>query len=145
MFVADAGIVGDKIAAAGLGLRGRRSIDAHGLPVMPGGVDSHCPIEQLQAGGGATGTIAPGADAGPELRDTNKTVPITNILLRNTTDYTPYEGLEVTGWPVSTIRRDEVAMQDGVVQAEPGTGEFLARAPYDLITPAGNPPSGFKF
>ena len=40
-------------AAVGLNLRGERNIDAHGLLVMPGGVDSHCHIEQLQAGGGA--------------------------------------------------------------------------------------------
>jgi dihydropyrimidinase len=26
-------------------------------------------------------------------------------------------------------------MRDGVVQAEPGQGRFLARAPYDLIRP----------
>ncbi len=34
-------------------MRGERSIDAHGLLVMPGGVDSHCHIEQLQPNGGA--------------------------------------------------------------------------------------------
>jgi dihydropyrimidinase len=34
-------------------------------------------------------------------------------------------------------------MKDGIVQAEPGTGEFLARGPYDLIKPTGNVPFGF--
>jgi dihydropyrimidinase len=34
-------------------------------------------------------------------------------------------------------------MRDGKVQAEPGTGQFLARAPYDLIKPTGNLPDGF--
>jgi dihydropyrimidinase len=34
-------------------------------------------------------------------------------------------------------------MQDGIVQAEPGSGEFLARGPYDLIKPTGNVPFGF--
>jgi dihydropyrimidinase len=58
-------------------------------------------------------------------------------------DYTPYEGLEVTGWPVSTIRRGEVVMRDGKVQAEPGSGQFLARGPYDMIKPTGNVPFGF--
>src|ERR1700733_14216108 len=53
MFQADVGVVGGKIAAIGLGLRGERTIDAHGLLVMPGGVDSHCHIEQLQPNGGA--------------------------------------------------------------------------------------------
>jgi dihydropyrimidinase len=34
-------------------------------------------------------------------------------------------------------------MRDGKVQAEPGSGQFLARAPYDLIRPSGNLPNGF--
>src|SRR5271166_5210312 len=89
------------------------------------------------------GTIAPGTDADLVLWDPQKTVTITNNLLQHIIDYTPYEGLEVTGWPVSTIRRGDVVMKDGLVQAEPGTGRFLARAPYDLIKPAGNLPFGF--
>jgi dihydropyrimidinase len=53
MFQADVGVVGGRIAAVGTSLRGQRSIDAHRLLVMPGGVDSHCHIEQLQSNGGA--------------------------------------------------------------------------------------------
>src|SRR6185437_6811329 len=53
MFIADVGITGGRVAVLGLNLRGQRTIDAKGLLVMPGGVDSHCHIEQLQAGGGA--------------------------------------------------------------------------------------------
>ena len=33
--------------------------------------------------------------------------------------------------------------QDGKVQAEPGTGQFLPRGPYDLIKPTGVLPDGF--
>jgi dihydropyrimidinase len=58
-------------------------------------------------------------------------------------DYTPYEGLEVTGWPVATLLRGQVAMRDGVVQAEPGQGRFLARGPYEMIRPRGVLPDGF--
>ena len=89
------------------------------------------------------GTIAPGADADLVLWDAAKTVTITNRMMQHIIDYTPYEGLEVTGWPVSTIRRGEVVMRDGVVQAEPGSGQFLARAPYQMIKPTGNLPFGF--
>ena len=52
-FRADVGIRDGRITAVGLGLRGDRTIDAGGLLVMPGGVDSHCHIEQLQPGGRA--------------------------------------------------------------------------------------------
>jgi dihydropyrimidinase len=34
-------------------------------------------------------------------------------------------------------------MRDGKVQAEPGSGTFLARGPYDLIKPTGVLPDGF--
>ena len=42
-----------------------------------------------------------------------KRVTLTNALMQHAIDYTPYEGLEVTGWPVMTIRRGAVVMQDG--------------------------------
>jgi dihydropyrimidinase len=89
------------------------------------------------------GTIAPGSDADLVLWDPSRLTTITNAVLQHVIDYTPYEGLEVTGWPVATIRRGEVVMQDGVVRAEPGTGRFLPRGPYDLIAPTGRVPDGF--
>lgn len=89
------------------------------------------------------GRIAPGADADLVLWDPRRRVTVTNALLQHAIDYTPYEGLEVTGWPVITIRRGEVVMRDGAVQAEPGTGQFLARDPYDVIRPTGRVPDGF--
>jgi dihydropyrimidinase len=89
------------------------------------------------------GTIAPGADADLVLWDPSRTVTLTNQLMQHIIDYTPYEGMQVTGWPVTTVRRGQVVMQDGVVQAEPGSGQFLPRGPYDLIKPTGNLPFGF--
>jgi dihydropyrimidinase len=75
------------------------------------------------------GTIAPGSDADLVLWDPSRRVTITNALLRHAIDYTPYEGMEVTGWPVAVLRRGEVAMRDGEVRAEPGSGRFLPRGP----------------
>jgi dihydropyrimidinase len=89
------------------------------------------------------GTIAPGADADIVLWDPDKRATITNALLQHVIDYTPYEGLEVSGWPVMTIRRGEVVMRDGAVQAEPGSGQFLPREPYEMIKPTGRVPDGF--
>ena len=89
------------------------------------------------------GAIAPGADADLVLWDPARRVTITNTMLQQAIDYTPYEGLEVTGWPVATLRRGVLVMQDGRVLAEPGSGEFLARGPYDLIKPTGRVPNGF--
>jgi dihydropyrimidinase len=89
------------------------------------------------------GSIAPGFDADLVLWDPTRRTTLTNALMQQAIDYTPYEGLEVTGWPVATLRRGEVVMRDGHVQAEPGSGRFLARAPYDLIKPTGVLPDGF--
>ncbi|HUB13405.1 MAG TPA: dihydropyrimidinase [Acetobacteraceae bacterium] len=89
------------------------------------------------------GTIAPGSDADLVVWDPARRVTITNALMQHVIDYTPYEGLEVTGWPVATIKGGRVAMRDGKVQAEPGTGKFLARAPYPMIKPRGVLPDGF--
>jgi len=89
------------------------------------------------------GTIAPGSDADLVLWDPNRGVKMTNKLMQHVIDYTPYEGMEVTGWPVATLRRGQVVMQDGAVLAEPGSGQFLAREHYALIQPTGNLPDGF--
>jgi dihydropyrimidinase len=51
-FLADVGIVGERIAAIGTGLaEARREIDAKGKYVLPGGVDAHAHIEQLSGMG----------------------------------------------------------------------------------------------
>ena len=81
------------------------------------------------------GTIAPGSDADLVVWDATRRVTITNEMMQHIIDYTPYEGLQGTGWPVATIRRGEIVMRDGKVQAEPGSGQ--------LIKPAGRLPNGF--
>lgn len=49
---ADVGIVGERITAVGEGLApGKREIDARDRLVMPGGIDSHCHIEQVSSFG----------------------------------------------------------------------------------------------
>jgi len=50
-FRADVGIAGEKIVELKVGLEGKREIDASGKLVLPGGVDSHCHIEQLSSMG----------------------------------------------------------------------------------------------
>ena len=58
-------------------------------------------------------------------------------MLHDRTGYTPYEGRELTGWPVTVISRGRVIVQDGRLQAEPGTGQFVPAAPSEWARPRG--------
>jgi dihydropyrimidinase len=40
-------------------------------------------------------------------------------------DWTPYEGLTVTGWPVVTIARGRVVVEAGGFHADAGSGRYL--------------------
>jgi len=71
------------------------------------------------------GTIAVGSDADLALWDPQREVTITNDRLHHAVDYTPYEGMRVTGWPVTTIARGEVVWDAGEILAEPGRGRLL--------------------
>ena len=84
-----------------------------------------------------------GADADLVLWDPSRRVTLTNALMQHAIDYTPYEGLAVTGWPVATVRRGEVVMRDGSVTARPGTGRYLPVPPYAMIQPRGVLADGF--
>jgi len=78
------------------------------------------------------GSIAVGFDADLVLWDDKRKETIRQELMHQGADYTPYEGLAVTGWPVMTILRGKVVAEDGKVLGEPGDGVFLKRAisPY---------------
>jgi dihydropyrimidinase len=70
------------------------------------------------------GTIAVGADADLVVWDTAREVTISQSLLHDAMDYTPYEGFEVTGWPVLTLSRGRVVCRDGAFTGAAGGGRF---------------------
>jgi dihydropyrimidinase len=72
------------------------------------------------------GTIAIGADADIVLWDPTRRVRITNAELHHAVDYTPYEGIEVTGWPSHCFSRGELLVENGRYLDPPaGRGLFL--------------------
>ena len=81
------------------------------------------------------GTIAIGADGDIAIWDPKQKVTLANDKLHHGCDYTPYEGLEVVGYPAMTLSRGEVLWDRGKVTVTPGRGQFLARGPYDYIKP----------
>lgn len=87
------------------------------------------------------GSIAVGADADLTLWDPTLTRRIRQADLNHGCDYTPYEGLEVTGWPVRTLLRGRTIALDGVPVSEP-SGAYLPRGTSEAFAQAGqSPPS----
>ena len=80
------------------------------------------------------GTIAVGSDADIAIWDPTWKRTITRSILHDNMDYTPYEGMEVTGWPKTVINRGRVVVEDETLLVARGSGEFLERQPIDPET-----------
>ena len=83
------------------------------------------------------GAIAVGSDADITIIDPS----IDRILTRedlHETDYSPWEGWHITGWPVTTILRGKLAVDGGELLLDPSYGQRIARkvSPSILAGPA---------
>lgn len=74
------------------------------------------------------GTIAPGADADLVIWSTDQPKRISQSLLHDNMDFTPYEGLEISCWPQIVILRGRVAIRDGKLDIPAGYGRLQHRA-----------------
>ena len=81
------------------------------------------------------GTIAIGTDADIAIWDPNRKETISQKLMHGNTDYTPYEGIEVTGWPVSTMVRGKFVVRDGKLVGKLGGGDYVTREKSKLAVP----------
>ena len=70
------------------------------------------------------GRIAVGYDADLTIVDLKRRETITNKWIASRCGWTPYDGVEVTGWPVGTFVRGNKVMWQGEVTA-PGRGEAV--------------------
>ena len=73
------------------------------------------------------GTIAVGSDADIVLWDPDETRTIRDEDMFSGAGFSVYSGWEVTGWPVTTLRRGEVVYENGEILAGPGSGGLLRR------------------
>jgi dihydropyrimidinase len=73
------------------------------------------------------GTIEVGADADLALWDPEKRVTLNASMMKDNVGYTPYEGMAVTGWPTTVLSRGRIAVHEGELLVERGTGKFIAR------------------
>ncbi len=73
------------------------------------------------------GSIAVGYDADIAIWDPNKTATLSQQNLHHGADYTPYEGLEITGWPTATMLRGRFVVRDGKLAGSKGDGRYVSR------------------
>ena len=76
------------------------------------------------------GRVAPGYDADIVLFDPTKEVTFSPQTLHSAVDYSSYDGITVTGFPVVTISRGTILVENGAFIGPGGGGRFVARS-YD--------------
>ncbi len=77
------------------------------------------------------GTIAVGSDADIAIWDPTWKRTITQSMLHDNMDYTPYEGMEITGWPRTVLSQGRIVVENETLQVARGSGSFLERQPAD--------------
>lgn len=76
------------------------------------------------------GAIVADADADLVVFDPNRKVTIRSTEMHSRSDYDPFEGFEITGWPRETISRGEIIVANRNANATAGRGHFLERARF---------------
>lgn len=80
------------------------------------------------------GAVAVGSDADLVLIDPQASLRITPEAMHMGVHYSPYEGWELVGLPVTTISKGRVIVERGEFRGRPGHGAFLKRAiPADVL------------
>ncbi|MBB44792.1 MAG: hypothetical protein CMM43_01635 [Rhodospirillaceae bacterium] len=79
------------------------------------------------------GAIAAGSDADIAVLDPTikRKVRLEDL---HESDYSPWEGHEITAWPIMTILRGKIMVENGVFMGDPKDGKYLKRAIPKSIT-----------
>ncbi|UCE31851.1 MAG: amidohydrolase family protein, partial [Burkholderiales bacterium] len=89
-----------------------------------------CANPARQYGLASKGQIAIGRDADLVLVDPDLARTVDPARLESFADYSPWEGMELQGWPVRTFVRGREVMRDGAIVAPEGEapgGRFVRR------------------
>jgi dihydropyrimidinase len=73
------------------------------------------------------GALVPGADADIVLFDPQKHAKLSVDFLHENVDYTPYEGFELTGWPVKVYSHGQLIIENGEFVGAVPRGQYIAR------------------
>lgn len=88
------------------------------------------------------GTIAVGSDADLVLFDPSAQRTIRAADHHMAVDYNPFEGMKVTGEPVSVLSRGEFVVREKTFVGRPGAGRYIVRNRFGAVEPAASKPSG---
>jgi dihydropyrimidinase len=77
----------------------------------------------------AKGNLRVGADADVVVWDPTRAQSLAAGALHMAVDHSPYEGMEVTGWPELVVSRGDVVARNGSFVGEPARGRFVPRLP----------------
>lgn len=84
------------------------------------------------------GVIAPGFDADLVIFDPLQKRTVDGAVLHMGTDFSPFEGMELAGWPSTVIRRGTVVLNEGVFSDPGPTGLFQSRLGVGAMQEAGH-------
>lgn len=76
------------------------------------------------------GVIQKGSYADVVMWDPSLKKTIRNSDSYSKAGFSIYDGWEVTGWPILTVRRGEVVFEEGEMKGIPGSGKLLRRDPW---------------
>ena len=79
----------------------------------------------------------PGSEADVVIFDPGKHVVLDADQLHMRTDYSPYAGWEVQGWPRHVLQRGRAIVENGKLVGEVGGGRFIPR--HRFTVPASRP------
>ena len=77
------------------------------------------------------GSLVIGSDADIAIWDPKWVRTIKQEMLHDNMDYTPYDGMEVKGWPRVVINRGRMVVEEETLKVDRGSGEFLPRTPAE--------------
>jgi len=95
------------------------------------------------------GSITEGKDADIAIWDPEVSREVKAEDMHDTMEYTPYEGMQITGWPTTIIQRGNVIVEGNELLARRGAGEFVPRRKIDctgmpgLLAPELDPEKNF--
>jgi dihydropyrimidinase len=73
------------------------------------------------------GGVEVGGDADLALWEPEKRVTLTAAMMKDNVGYTPYEGMQLTGWPTTVLCRGQIVVENDALRVMKGNGRYIPR------------------